>query len=84
MRTIFLVAFLVLTGCAHTPTTQIVEVPVSVPIKHVDLPSCPVLPILALTADSTWDARLPAWQASLMILQGCYDADRKILQEVFK
>ena len=83
MKTIFLIIFLTLVGCAHTPTT-VVEVPVAVPIKHVDLPTCPVLPILALTADSTWDARLPAWQASLIILQGCYDADRKILNEIFK
>ena len=84
MKTIFLATFLVLTGCAHAPTTQIVEVPVATPIKHVDLQVCPVLPILALTAESTWDSRLPAWQASLMILQGCYDAEHKILLEIFK
>jgi hypothetical protein len=73
-------------ACAHAviPTTQVVDIPVPVQPKHVELTPCPVLPIIALTPDSDWDLRLKSWDSSISILMGCVEARDKIIGEIGK
>jgi hypothetical protein len=77
---------LLLGACAHAPVpaTQVIDIPIVIQPRHIDLPSCPELPILALTPDSTWDQRLPAWYASITIQAGCIESRDNIIRELNK
>jgi hypothetical protein len=77
---------LILASCATAPktVTTAVEVPVSIHAGHIDIPECPVLPINGLSKDASWDQRLKAWQASMMIEQSCTSAYKNILEELNK
>jgi hypothetical protein len=79
-----LIIGLVTTSCAHAPATQIVDVPVPVHAKQIDLKACPKVPIVDLTPESSWDQRLSAWNATIVILQGCLDSRNQIILELNK
>lgn len=77
---------LILGACASTPktVTTTVEIPVSTHASHVAIPDCPALPINSLAEDASWDQRLHAWDASLVILKGCVEVRQNLLNEINK
>ena len=79
-----LVVGLVVSSCAHAPATQIVDIAVPVEAKKINIPECPVLPINSVQPGDSFDMHLKAWNASLTILQGCWQADELILKELNK
>ena len=79
-----LVFGIVISGCAHAPATQIVDIPIPVQAKKIDIPVCPDRPIDSLKPEDSWDTRLKAWNSSLIILRGCWIADETILKSLNK
>lgn len=77
---------LLIGACAHAPvpTTQIIEVPVPVTPKHIDLKPCPTIPIIGLTPDSDWDSRLKAWNSSVVLQAGCIKSLENVIKEINK
>ena len=80
----FLLTAFSLTACATTcPKPVVTEVPV-ITAQKVEVPSCPVLPILEIPTDASFDVHLKAWDATLIILKGCNQSARSLLNEVNK
>lgn len=84
MKKLILVASLFLGACATCPRPEIVETPIAIHAKHISLDSCPLLPIYSLGPDSNWDLRLKAWEATVIILQGCVKSRDQIIEEINK
>jgi hypothetical protein len=77
---------LILGACATAPktVTTAVDIPIAVRPNHIDIPDCPVLPINGLSKDASWDLRLKAWEASMLIEGSCASAYKNILEELNK
>ena len=69
-------------ACATCPKPEIVQTPIAIHAKQIDLKACPKLPIIDLTPESNWDARLSSWSATIVILQGCLDSRNNIILEL--
>jgi hypothetical protein len=80
-----LVAGLAVSSCAsNCPKPTIIETPIAIQAKHIDLEPCPLLPIYNLLPTDTFDVRLKAWDATIVLLKGCVDSRDKIIQELNK
>lgn len=86
MKKLIIAISLVLTSCATCPKVEptVVETPIAIRASHIDVPSCPELPIVGLSIDSNWDIRIKAWEATIVILKGCEANERAILEDLNK